>query len=146
MKIRWIEDPLQEEDLKISYKKNTSKVQELKDFLGKNEIIVNQDHREFLIDLDMILFFETGQDLVYVHSVDDVYQTKERLYQLEESLPANFIRISKSTIVNINQISALEQKLTSGRSIQFHGSYKITYASRMYFPVLKKKLFERSLL
>ena len=146
MKIRWIEDPLQEEDIKISYKKHDSKIQELKDFLGKNEIIVRKDDREFLIDLDIVLFFETGQDLVFVHSSNDVYETKERLYQLEETLPANFIRISKSTIVNINQISALENKLTSGRSIQFHTSHKITYASRMYFPGLKQALFERSLL
>lgn len=146
MKIRWIENPLQEEDIQISYKKKNSKVQELMDILSKQELLVRKDEQEFLIDLDAILFFETGEDKLLVHGKQEVYETKERLYQLEETLPSNFIRISKSTLVNVKEISALEQKLTSGRSIQFYNSYKITYASRMYYPKLKQALIERSLL
>lgn len=146
MKIRWIEDPLQEEDIVITYKKNSSEIKQLKELFNKNEMIVIKNDRETLIDLDHILFFETNQAVVHVHTHDSVYETKERLYQLEATLPSNFIRISKSTIVNVNQISALEQHLTSGRSIQFHKSHKITYASRMYFPKLKNALKERSLL
>ena len=146
MKIRWIKDPLQEEDIIISYKEDSSKIKELKSLLDKHEMIVKKDEHDFIMNLDDILFFETGQNLVYVHSLDNVFETSEKLYQLEASLPKEFMRISKSTIVNVNQISALEKHITSGRSIRFYKSHKITYASRMYFPLLKQALNERSLL
>lgn len=146
MTIRWIHNPEQEEDFIISYKDEASKKQKLKNLLDFDEIKLTKNNEEVLLNLNDILFFETGENLLQVHTDSEVYEISEKLYQLEASLPAQFMRISKSCIVNVNQISALEKHLTSGRSIRFYKSHKITYVSRMFFPLLKEALNERSLL
>lgn len=101
---------------------------------------------EIMIPLEDVLFFETEGDGVFAHLAKQAYSTRYRLYNLEETLPAWFMRISKSTIVNIRAIASLERNLTSSRAITYNNTHKVSYVSRMYYPGLKQKLEERSLL
>lgn len=52
------------------------------------------------------------------------------------------MRVSKSTILNLDQIYALTKSI-SNCQIQFHHSYKTVYVSRRYYRELKDKLNER---
>jgi len=65
------------------------------------------------------------------------------LYELEEMLPNNFVRVSKSTILNVNQIYSINRNLTSSSLVQFYKSYKQVYVSRNYNKILKQRLEER---
>ena len=51
---------------------------------------VTKGETEFYLTLDDILFFETVGNAVAVHTADQIYQTKLRLYELEEILPGSF--------------------------------------------------------
>lgn len=97
----------------------------------------------YYISLSDILFFETEASLVNVHTRDDIYQTKYKLYELEELLPAYFMRVSKSAILNVNEVFSITRNLSSASLIHFTDSHKQVYVSRSYFKPLQYKLEEK---
>ncbi len=145
MKIKVIEDPDLDCDLTLTCKVLTPEIESMIEHLKRKSITVEHRGSDLQLDLRSIIFFETYEDYVYAHLCDTFYKTRFKLYELLELLPANFIRISKSCIVNLNQISGYDSNLTSSRTVRFYNTEKLNYASRMYFHNLKLKLNERSL-
>lgn len=146
MKIKIIEDPDLEEDIIIHCRVMTPEIQKFVDQSSTKSIQASSRGSDVNVDLNNVLFFETEGDAVYVHLNNRSLITRYRLYELEDALPSTFMRISKSTILNSENVSSLERNLTSNRSVQFFDSTKIVYVSRMYYSKLKTKLKERSIL
>lgn len=107
------------------------------------KITFYKQNQEYYFPLSAVLFFETAGEHVYAHTADDEYMIKHRLYELEQRLPRDFIRAAKSTIVNVRQIYSLTRNLASASRIQFAGSQKQVYASRLYFNELRRRIQER---
>jgi len=105
-------------------------------FLLKND-------KEYYITLDEILFFETENKQIRAHTKNDIYETSYKLYELEELLPGSFMRISKSSIVNINHIYSITRNITSSSMVEFAGSHKQVYVSRNYYKALVERLAEK---
>lgn len=101
-----------------------------------------KNDKVYYLDLNQILFFETTDKQVMAHTLNHSYAVKYKLYELENLLGGQFMRISKSTILNLDQIYALTRSI-SNCQIQFHHSYKTVYVSRRYYRDLKEKLNER---
>ena len=59
------------------------------------KFVFYRGNTEYYLTLDEILFFETDSDGINAHTRDNIYQTKYKLYELEELLPGSFMRISK---------------------------------------------------
>ena len=79
----------------------------------------------------------------YLNLADrDAYQVKYKLYELEDILGANYMRVSKSTILNLNQIYAITRSI-SNCQVKFQDSYKVVYVSRHYYRDLRNRLDER---
>lgn len=103
-----------------------------------------QREHEYYLNLNDILFFETEANSISAHTVSDIFYVKYKLYELENILPKNFIRVSKSTIVNINHIYSINRNITSSSVIEFSKTHKQVFVSRFYFKNLKEKMKERS--
>lgn len=101
-----------------------------------------KDDKAYYLDINQILFFETADKQVMAHTINHSYAVKYKLYELENLLGGQFMRVSKSTILNLDQIYALTKSI-SNCQIQFHHSYKTVYVSRRYYRKLKDKLNER---
>lgn len=144
MKIRWIHNPEQIEDIVISYREENDTVSNIKSIVESKEILLRRDNKEHIVDLSMILFFESENGKIYAHTKDLSYLCDYKLYQLDDKLPRNFLRVSKSCVVNADQISALDKVFNSGWQISFYNSFKTNYVSRQYYPLLKNALHERS--
>ena len=148
MKIRLeLDSSLTEDELVIRSSSLDEKNYQLKDDIEKalnktKLVLLYKNHRSYYLDLDEILFFETYGGQVQAHTDKQLYQVSYRLYELEEGLPDYFIRISKSTIVNIYHIEAIKRNIRSSSLIEFRNSYKSTYVSRFYYRELKKKIEE----
>ena len=99
-----------------------------------------KDNQEFYFPLDDVLFFETDGEHIHAQTADDAFRIKYRLYELEEMLPKNFVRASKSAIVNTRKIYSVTRNLTASSLIQFAGSHKHVYVSRYYYNGLRQKL------
>ncbi|AYE39232.1 LytTR family transcriptional regulator [Companilactobacillus zhachilii] len=97
----------------------------------------------YSLALKDILFFETNDRNVYAHTTTNAFLIHYRLYELEENLPDNFLRVSKSSILNIDEILSLSRSVT-GNLVQFRDSYKQIYVSRRFLKELKERLKQRS--
>lgn len=110
---------------------------------SKQNIILYKKDTEYYISLDDILFFETEGAVLNAHTRDNVYQARYRLYELENMLSGSFARVSKSAIVNVQEIYSLSKSTLSTTSvISFADSHKQVFVSRHYSKQLKEKLMD----
>lgn len=138
----------QEDEVVIRTTKTKEQAEQLEKEIKKiinqeNKIIFYKKETSYFLPLEEILFFETTDKCVYAHTTKDIYETKYRLYELEERLPGSFMRISKSTIVNIKKIYSMTNYLRSCE-LEFRDSHKKVFVSRNYYKSLKIRL-ERNL-
>jgi len=109
------------------------------------KLVFYKDATEYYLELDEILFFETDETGISAHTKKDVYQTKYKLYELEDLLPGFFMRVSKSTILNTRHIYSINRNLTASSVVAFSGTHKQVYVSRYYYKPLISKLEEKRL-
>lgn len=140
MKVRLeIDDTLKEDEIVISTKKYTDEIKLLiESSKSKPKIQFFKQDTEYYLDLDSILFFESDNGKVFSHTTNDMFSTVQKLYELEKILPNHFIRISKSTILNIQKIYSLSHSVSS-HLVTFQNSHKQVYVSRMYYKLLKER-------
>lgn len=88
------------------------------------------------------------KDIYYIESVDektffylekDVYGTNKKLYEWEEQLKdTSFVRVSKSTIINIDQLKSV-RPLLSGRLEATMKNEEKQVINRHYVPAFRQK-------
>lgn len=66
------------------------------------------------------------------------YQLKQRLYELEQQLPACFIRINKSTLANENRLEKFTPSFSGAVDAVFKCGYR-EYVSRRCFAAIKRR-------
>lgn len=148
MKIRIdLDETVKEDEVIIRCPKLTDNIQRiermLSDLSGRGQdLILYRDNKEFYVSVDTILFFETEGERVYAHTKEAVFRTTYRLYELQKILPESFMRVSKSTIINVRQIYSITKNITSVSVVQFAETPKEVYVSRNYYKALKMKLEE----
>ena len=151
MKIRIeFDEQLSEEEVIIRCPSLTEQVQNIQKLLAdinhpKDKIILSKNDTEYYLNLEDILFFETGIHGIEAHTTDDIFQSRYELYELEEQLPGYFMRISKSAILNTNKVYAINRNLAASSVIEFQHTHKQVYVYRNYYKPLKNKLEEKRL-
>lgn len=151
MKIRMeIEDKITENEIVIRCSELTEDVillqKKLSEILStKMQLHVMKQKTEYLLNLEEILFLESADNIVAVHTTKEIFETKQKLYELGEILPGSFMRVSKSTIINTGKIRAIHKNITGASAIEFANSQKIAYVSRAYIKALMEKLEEKRL-
>lgn len=149
MKIRIeLDDTVTEEEVIIRCGALSREVQMIQQSLSelslKNQSFVfYKGDTEYFLPLEEILFFETEEKSICAHTLDNIYQVKYRLYELEEFLPGHFMRISKSTILNTNKVYSIQRNLTASSVVEFQNTHKQVFVSRYYYKPLKNKLEEK---
>lgn len=149
MKIRIeLESKLQEEEIVIRCNSLNDTVTEIQRVVS--EVLTERKRwhftkgeTEYYLSLEDILFFDSSPNGICVHTRDDVYETKYKLYELEEMLPGYFMRISKSAILNIKQVYAVTRNLTASSAVEFQKTKKQVYVSRQYYKALRARLDAR---
>ena len=69
---------------------------------SKNDMLPVKKGKDItFLEYDEIFMIRVEDKEVKVYTQDDKYAVKKALYQVEESLNESFVRISKTTIVNI---------------------------------------------
>ncbi|WP_368790541.1 LytTR family DNA-binding domain-containing protein [Companilactobacillus farciminis] len=148
MKIRLdISSEYREKEIVIRANKKDEEVAEILRNLQKIDTKLHNingylDNTVYSLSTQDILFFETNDRNVYAHTKDNAFLIHYRLYELEENLPDNFLRVSKSSILNVDEVKSLTQSVM-GNLIQFRDSYKQIYVSRRFLKKLKLKLNQR---
>ena len=96
--------------------------------------IGNEIHRVSPAD---ILYIETVDNKTFLYGEKNVYETKQKLYELDKLAMPDFLRISKSAIINLSKIKFLIPSI-SGRleAVLINGERVII--SRQYVNEMKK--------
>lgn len=87
-----------------------------------------------------VYYFEAVDNKVFIYCRDKVFESKQKLYELEEMCEGKkFFRASKSTIINLTKITYVRPSI-SGRFEAKLDNGETVAVSRQYVPVLKKML------
>ncbi|MFS9215674.1 LytTR family DNA-binding domain-containing protein [Streptococcus infantis] len=138
-----IDQQYAEEQIIIEAPTLSPRVQKVQDFvqsLDQKETLKGKfQDQVFLIEIQKIQRIYIENRKLIAETGNRTYALDIRLYQAVEILPASFIQISQSEIVNIDAISHL--KLTSNGLIEIYlKNDSFTYSSRRYLKAIKEKL------
>ena len=138
-----IEEPQsgEEEQIIVKCHQMTPELLRVLSLLKTQEMLVAYDgnaiHR---IGPVSIYYFEVVDNKTFIYCKDKVYESKQKLYELEDSLENNdFLRVSKSVILNLRKIKSLSPAL-SGRFEASLDNGERVIISRQYVSDLKKRL------
>ena len=92
-----------------------------------------------LLEFSDVYMFRVENKQVKVYTENSEYQIKKALYQVEENLPSDFVRISKTTIVNLKKVERVAPSLKGMMFIQLKNGLKDNI-SRKYLPDFKQAL------
>ena len=98
------------------------------------------DERQYEISISDIFYIESVDNKAFIYTKSKVYETRQKLYELEEMLrKKHFLRVSKSTLLNLMKVSAIKPALNSRfTAVLFSGEQIVI--TRKYVPALKKAL------
>lgn len=145
-----IEEELEEEEVIIRCSHLDERIISLQDYIskqsnGKRCLALSDGGTDYYVPMGEIYFFETEGREIRAHTADKIFICTYKLYELEELLPGSFMRISKSTIANMEYIYSITRNLTASSVVEFTGSNKRALVSRAYYKVLVERLRERKL-
>lgn len=88
-------------------------IENMIDYINKynKQVVVKQDNELFKINIKDIILFYSDKKNNYCRTKDGEYKVKNKLYELEKR-SYNFVRISKSCIVNIEHVKSFDVKQT----------------------------------
>lgn len=109
----------------------------MKEMGDANKITGYGEHRElYRISTDEILYFEAVGEKVFAYTEQEIYEIKNRLYQIEEKVNSyDFTRASKSMLVNTDRISSIAS-ISGSRGKIMMDNGEAVIASRMYYKPL----------
>jgi len=119
----------------------TAEIQNAVDILENNKrsILVSNKEETLFCPFDQIYYFESVDKRTFVYVKEACYETRYRLYEVEEMLPYNFFRCSKSMIININKLASVKAEFNARmRGVMINDEEVII--SRNYVKELKGKL------
>ena len=106
---------------------------------GSGGVAVTKDRNTFFCRLTQIYYIESVDKRTYVYTKGDCYESRDRLYELEEKLGIYFVRISKAMIVNLRKIRNVSAE-PGGRMTAVLLNDERVIISRSYVKELKRRL------
>lgn len=103
-----------------------------------SQIIANKNNEIYFLDLKNIICFFSKDKYVYARSETDTYRVKYKLYEIEELFCKNdFIRISNSCIININQIECFDTSIIGSVIVKMKDKTKENVSKRNISRIMK---------
>lgn len=135
-------DKTQPEIVEIHCHKLSDEVKEIVAFVKsrQGQLTGSIEDRQFEIPVRDVFYIEAVDNKVFIYTKNEVYEIKQKLYELEEMLKdKRFLRVSKSTLINLMKVSSIKPAL-NGRFTAVLYSGEEMVISRKYVPELKKAL------
>ena len=147
-KVRVEIDPECDEEIIIRCRNMSDEIMRIESLVSNvdsSEMELELGNKLYFVKTEQILFFETDGSKTAAHTVDRMYYTDLKLYELEERLPKSFLRISKSCIINTRAVSSIHKEITGICEAFFRDTVKKVYVSRGYYKQFREKINETRL-
>ena len=107
---RVINESLNKDELKITIEHSENNdIENFIEYINEYEkrmVVVRQDNELLRIDFQDIILFSSDKRNVYCRTKEREYKVKNTLYELEQN--KDFIRISRSCIINIKHLKSFD--------------------------------------
>lgn len=144
MKITLEPAALSEVEVIIRGNPSDSEVARLLKLLGNKtsgRLMVSREDEQFVLDTAQIVFLETADNRVLVHTAAETYESKQKLYELMEQLGRrSFVQVSKSTIVNLSFVKSIQAEFSGNYLIKLKNRNEKLTLSRKYFREFKDRI------
>ncbi|MBR2018893.1 MAG: LytTR family transcriptional regulator [Clostridia bacterium] len=141
MKFTTVIDPSREEEVVIYLQKES-------DLPARIEALLEENSRELLgygeqqivqLDLREVICFTVEGGRVYALAESGKWMIRRRLYELEERLDPDFLKINQSCIANIKKIRRFDTSLGGSLLVIFSNGYR-DYVSRRRLKAVKERI------
>lgn len=144
MKIQLIIDEnIQETEIQILENQYNEQIEQLMKRLQDMQTTVAIDgylqQEIHMLKIKDIYYIYTEGAKVFLQTIEHEFESKRKLYELEMILSHDFVRVSKSTLVNIDKISSIQMGRIGSTEIILDDESSVN-VSRKYFKELKNRL------
>ncbi|WP_317313020.1 LytTR family DNA-binding domain-containing protein [Absicoccus porci] len=116
-------------------------VQRILSYMQQNTqtLIGQKEDRQYVLFINEIVFVQVKEEKTYVYTMNQMYRSKKRLYELKQILGHDFVQISKSSIVRMQACESVEVDFGGALVLHVKNGLK-TYVSRHYLKEFKKQI------
>ena len=132
----------QPEQMEIRWHEVSEEVREIVAFVKSRQGQLSgiQEGKQYEVPVTDICYIEAVDEKVFLYTIKQVYETRQRLYELEEVLKEKyFLRVSKSLLLNLMKVKSIKPAL-NGRLTAVLKNGEEIIISRKYVPALKSAL------
>ena len=137
-----IDENNEETEINIKCKQITTDIENLVATLRiyNQQLLVVKENENYLLDVNKISYIEVVERKTFVYTEDDIYESKLKLYEMEEKLcQSGFFRISKSCLVHLKYIKSIKNDVERKLRLTMKNNEQII-VSRQYAEEIKKRL------
>lgn len=138
-----IDESIEETEVKIYAKEYSKDVENIRDVLTEklvDKIVAFRYKEVFILSFDEIIRIYAQDKNVYIKTKDSTYTTRLPIYEFESRTDRrNFIRISRSEIVNLDYVKRLDLSFTGTIAVELLNG-DVSYVSRRKLKEFKKAL------
>lgn len=133
-------DKEHEEEVLIFAHEKTKLIEDILNLINNENMFMGYSNGEIhRLNLSEISCFTVEDNKVYALTDKDKLQIKHRLYQIEEKLSDDFIKINQSCIANIKKIKKFDTSVSGMLTVIFKNGYR-DYVSRRNLKSVKERL------
>ena len=137
-----IDENVSETEITISCNQLTDEIEGIMATLRimNQQMLVYKDEENHLLDISSISYVETLERKTFVYAEDDMFESKLKLYEMEEKLCRfGFFRVSKSCLVNLKYIKTIRNDVERRIRLTLKNGERIM-VSRQYAEEIKRRL------
>ena len=141
MKLRIVIDKNRDEQILIYAHEKTALICEIEQLVNNDSFdLTGYGETETVkLNLNEICCFITEENKVYALTEKGKYRLRSRLYQIEQNLNDNFVKINQSCIANIKKIDKFKASVGGALTVIFKNGYE-DYVSRRNLKNVKERL------
>nr|WP_255731569.1 LytTR family DNA-binding domain-containing protein [Solibacillus sp. MA9] len=138
-----INQALQETEIHIHAKEYNDQIEQLMKQLQSTQVskmiygYLNQEIHMLKIDEIYSIYAEGPK--VYLQTDEQEFEAKRKLYELEIQFAKDFVRVNKSTLINLNKIASIQLATIGTTQVLLDNGVSV-HISRKYLKELKTQL------
>ena len=140
MKLKIFIDKDHEEEVIVYTKKRTELVSAIEKLINQNDMNLMGFNETEAVPLtaEEVFCFISENGKVYAITEKEKLLIRQRLYQLEENLSDDFLKINQSCLANVKKIARFDTSISGNLTVRFRNGYT-DYVSRRNIRNIKER-------
>lgn len=108
---------------------------------ASGKLLLFKEEEQYVTDISEIVFLEVSGNKTFAYLEQEVYETRQKLYELNEMLRIHsFVQINKSVIVNMNYVKSIQAEFSGNYRLKLKNRKESLVISRKYFKDFKERI------